>query len=129
MIPTMSTTDDNLNWQQIIECLDAFVEAWEETAQPPDLQRFLVNLSDSQKRTGLIELIKIDLEYRWRDQHLGRYLENYAERHPLLIDDNGDWPLDLIYEEFHIRKQMDDEITESEYHERFPQHADHLATQ
>jgi len=123
-----TTTDHNLDWEQIIDCLDEFVEAWENTGQPPDLERFLVNLSDSQKQSGLIELIKIDLEYRWRDGHLGRYLENYADRHPSLLGENGDWPLDLIYEEFHIRKQLGDEITPQEYQERFPRHAGQLAS-
>lgn len=126
MFLKMSTTEDNLNWEQIIECLDAFVEAWEEHTQPPDLEQFLTCLSDSHKRTGLIELVKIDLEYRWRNEHLGRYLENYADRHSLLVDENGDWPLDVVYEEFHIRKQMGDEITSEEYQQRFPQQADHL---
>ena len=46
--------------------LDAFVEAWEAGADPPDLHPFLPD-SGEIRRLTLVELIKVDLEYRWKE--------------------------------------------------------------
>ena len=44
--------------------LDAFVSAWEAADTPPDLSPFLPQ-SGEIRRLTLVELIKVDLEYRW----------------------------------------------------------------
>ena len=52
---------------QIDSTCDRFEAAWH-TGQPPEIADFLANLSHtpSASKTALIELIKIDLECRWR---------------------------------------------------------------
>jgi len=44
--------------------LDAFVAAWEASPTPPDLNPHLPQAGEIRRLT-LIELIKVDLEYRW----------------------------------------------------------------
>ena len=53
-------------------------------------------------------------------------LEDYAQRHPSLLNEAGEWPIDLIHEEFHIRRQSGEAVTLSEYCRRFPLHADEI---
>jgi len=122
----MSTSDETVLWQTIIERIDQCVEQWEKSAQPPDLEQFLTDLADDQIEIALRELIKVDMEYRWKHQNPGRYLEDYGDRHPQVLTDDGLWPLDLIQEELHIRQQNDDEIYSGEYEERFPDQIEDL---
>ncbi len=110
----------------MVDLLDAFVEVWEDAARPPNLGAFLTDDSVLQNAVALVELVKIDLEYRWQHGHDGRFLEDYARRHPPLLNEAGDWPLDLIYEEYHIRRQFGEDVGLDEYRQRFPQHADDL---
>ncbi|MBD3674266.1 MAG: serine/threonine protein kinase [Planctomycetaceae bacterium] len=113
-------------WNIIIERIDRCVEQWETSAQPPNLEQFLDDLADEQAHRALRELIKIDMEYRWRHQCPGRYLEDYGDRHPMIKTEEGLWPLDLIQEELHLRQQNEDEILSDEFEERFPKQIEEL---
>lgn len=53
----------------------------------------------AERRIVLIELIKIDLEYRWLRFHFPKRLLDYRAEFPELRD--GPLPADLVYEEFH----------------------------
>ena len=97
--------------------LDKFVAAWEESTAPPDLKTFLPEAGEIRRLT-LVELIKVDLEYRWLNKgcpkRLAEYLAEFAELA------QGRVPCDLIYEEFHIRKQSGQNVTADEYLQAFP---------
>lgn len=79
-----------------------FAAAWETAQTPPELARFLPDAPEF-RRLCLIELIKVDLEYRWVRFHhpkrLADYLAEYVElgAEPL--------PPDLVYEEFHALRR------------------------
>src|SRR5262245_28002508 len=79
-----------------------FNDAWEAARQPPQLAGFLPEKS-SLRLLALGELIKADLEYRWlRFNHPKRITEYRAEFQEHFREG---LPVDLIYEEFHIRRQ------------------------
>jgi hypothetical protein len=96
------------------------VEAFLAAVQPP--------LSGPARREFVEELVKIDLEYRWRQA--GRTstggkpprLEEYAARLPDLggVDQLA---LDLIGEEYRLRQARGDHPARAEYLTRFPRHA------
>src|SRR5579872_1069230 len=86
-------------WTMLSANLEAFIEAWEEAVEPPPLHAFLPPAETPTRRLVLIELIKLDLEYRWK-QNTPKCLEEYFRDFPDLGDDP---PPDLIYEEYHIR--------------------------
>src|SRR5262245_53989124 len=69
-------------WQELQQIADRFEKSWEKIdvrGEPPDLAKFLPPPQDPLRRIVLQELIKIDLEARWRrDQSTG--LEFYLQR-------------------------------------------------
>ena len=123
--------------------LDRFEQAWQGGA-PPSIKDFLP-AGRAGRRRALYELIKIDLEYRWRSPaagHGGRLaprvaspgdsrsesptmgpprLEDYAGRLPRLGPLRR-MPLDLICEEYRVRQRWGDRPNHAEYLRRFPQH-------
>ncbi|MFE7721226.1 serine/threonine-protein kinase [Nocardia rhizosphaerihabitans] len=72
-------------------------QAWA-SGSPPDLSAFLPE-EPAARRTILIELIKIDLEYRWLRYHFPKRLIDYRAEFAELRD--GPLPAELVYEEFH----------------------------
>ena len=76
------------------------------------------------RRMALVELIKVDLEYRWQEHNLPRSLAEYLEEFPELAA--GGVPCDLVYEEYHVRKQAGDAVDPQQYLEMFPQQAEEL---
>jgi serine/threonine protein kinase len=113
-----------------------FDRAWQ-SGQPPQLEAYLRLLPDSPDDDGLRrdtceELVRIDLEYRWRrglgitgDQSGGPLLEHYQARHA----DLQRWgPLspDLIAWEYRVRHCWGDHPGHAEYVKRFPDHGPSL---
>ncbi|MEV5839082.1 serine/threonine-protein kinase [Nocardia sp. NPDC052112] len=78
-----------------------FSKAWA-SGSPPDLSAYLPR-SPAERRTILIELIKIDLEYRWLRYHFPKRLVDYRAEFGELRD--GPLPPELVYEEFHARRR------------------------
>ncbi len=105
--------------------LDAFIEAWESADAPPDLKPFLPD-SGEPRRLTLVELIKVDLEYRWIARRFPKRIAEYFAEFPELVEDK--LPCDLVYEEFHIRKQSGDEVDADEYLTAFPGHTSEIAS-
>jgi eukaryotic-like serine/threonine-protein kinase len=104
--------------------LTGFLEAWEQDAAPPDLWAFLP-ADAAVRRLTLVELIKIDLEYRWRVHRFPKVLAEYCSEFPDLAKDGI--PPDLVYEEFHIRHQSGDDVSPTEYLRAFPDQEAELA--
>jgi serine/threonine protein kinase len=105
--------------------LDAFVAAWESSTAPPDLSPFLPEKGEIRRLT-LVELIKVDLEYRWLSRGCPKRLSDYVAQFPEL--GNGRVPCDLIYEEFHIRKQSGQKVSAEEYLQAFPGQSAEIAS-
>ncbi|MFD6456139.1 serine/threonine-protein kinase, partial [Nocardia sp. NPDC060220] len=72
-------------------------QAWA-AGSPPDLSAFLPR-EPAARHTVLVELIKIDLEYRWLRYHFPKRLIEYRAEFAELRD--GPLPAELVYEEFH----------------------------
>jgi len=130
----MTTTDTNDNfgpenatqvWDMLSERLEAFVTAWEAADEPPPLRDFLPQRPLALKHLALVELIKVDLEYRWRQPESQRFIEDYVTEFPDL-EHSGAIPCDLLYEEYHVRKQSGEAVDPRDYFERFPSQAEEL---
>lgn len=78
-----------------------FSEAWA-SGFPPDLSAYLPR-EPVDRRTILIELIKIDLEYRWIRHHFPKRLTEYRAEFAEL--QNGPLPAELVYEEYHAMRR------------------------
>jgi serine/threonine protein kinase len=85
-----------------------------------DLSSLLPPLSVPRERLiALHELIKIELEFRWR-KHQPITLEDYLQRFPEL-GSTATLPVTLIYEEYRARNRYGDHPTLASYQQRFPQ--------
>jgi serine/threonine-protein kinase len=106
------------------EVCERFETAWR-SGNVPGIDDFLP--AGSHRREVLLDLVRIDLEQRWR-QH-GRAggpavprLEEYRQRFPELAD----LPDELIGEEYLVRHWLGDRPRQDEYLTRFPDRADRL---
>ncbi|HLW64939.1 MAG TPA: serine/threonine-protein kinase [Gemmataceae bacterium] len=111
-------------WDILASQLDAFIQRWDSATEPPALAEFIPNGSATLRRLVLVELIKVDLDYRWT-RHMPRYVEDYTKELPELVSGGG-VPSDLIFEEFRIRKQVGEAVYPEEYFARFPEQVDEL---
>ena len=92
------------------------MHAWEHHP-PARIESFLPADGDLRKIV-LVELIKYDLEHRWTEGADPLYLEDYSSLFAELQD--PEMPLDLIYEEYHVRTNAGLEVDADEYVQRFP---------
>lgn len=122
--PTICPNQASQAWEAMSSRVEALVRAWDDHAGPPNLLDFIPPPPDGLRRPILVELVKVDLEYRWRHADR-RLLEDYCREFPdLLVDEL--LPCDLIYEEFHIRRQAGEVVGVAEYAARFPRQAAEL---
>ena len=120
--------------QQVDDLLDRFDDAWHRR-QIPNIAEYLLSSEDTNNRDLLIELIKIDLEYRWRTQPNDStasqtklpwfpLLRDYLRCFPELGNDS-ELPLDLIVEEYRTRKRWGDRPSHHTYAIQYgPRHSD-----
>jgi serine/threonine protein kinase len=106
------------HWQSIQDLVTRFEDASHDTAMAP-LEKFLPPAGDPLRQISLIELIKSDLELRWR-RGKGLALEVYLNRFPELKAQPSLWP-QLLVEEFRIRQQIGDKPGIAGYQQRFPE--------
>jgi serine/threonine protein kinase len=110
--------------------LNRFDQAWR-AGTPPTINEFLPSASamtSAARRELLEELVKIDLEYRWRSQsRAGKpwLLEQYVQKHPELGPLNQ-LSVELISGEYWVRQHWGDRPTHQEYVTRFPQQTSQL---
>lgn len=121
---TLTFENSSQAWNDVCAQVEAFVQAWERADAPPELRAFLPDRP--WRRLVLIELIKVDLEYRWRRPELRRTLEEYAALYPELRE-GGELPSDLVYEELLVRRRNGETIQPEDYERRFPYQATQLA--
>ena len=106
-------------WDRLAEQVDALIQAWEHEAEAPDLARFVPPEPAHLRGMLVAELIKVDLEFRWHGRRAPKLVEDYVEQFPELAS-GGELPCDLIYEEYHVRRQSGDSPTAEDYYQRFP---------
>jgi len=104
-----------------------FERGWQQNS-PCEIRDYLDRpgrLTSELQRPLLVELICIDLEFRWRNSCRGplslgpAVLDGYAARFPELgcLDE---LPLELIGQEYRVRRQWGDRPTHDEFLSRFP---------
>jgi hypothetical protein len=110
-----------------------FEQAWRRGG-PCDITGFLDRpspLRGEERSWLLVELICIDLEFRWRGLPRGRpsqeraFLESYAARYPEL-GPFDELPLDLVGQEYRVRCQWGDRPTHSDYLSRFQERLERI---
>jgi serine/threonine protein kinase len=111
-------------WDALAERVETFVEAWETLRQPPPLAEHLPEAPEALRKLTLIELIKVDLEFRWKENS-PKTIEEYVAEFPELNGAGGP-PADLIYEEYHVRRAEGDTVFAADYFDRFPQQESRL---
>ena len=113
-------------FRQHEDVIARFEDAWR-AGRRPVIDAFLREEAAREPASGVrtlaIELVKVDLEYRWRTaQSRGRRtalkLEAYAGRLPVL-GPSARLPLDLISEEYRVRRRFGDAPQIQEYFARF----------
>jgi serine/threonine protein kinase/formylglycine-generating enzyme required for sulfatase activity len=108
-------------WQELQLIAERFEKAWKKAGdqgEPPDLARFLPPPEDPLRKQVLQELIKTDLEARWR-RHQSTGIEFYLQRFPEL-GKAKELPASLLYEEYRIRQTYGDKPPVTAYQRRFP---------
>jgi eukaryotic-like serine/threonine-protein kinase len=112
-------------WEVLTERIEAFIAAWETEEDPPMPGLFAPAEPPAVRRLTLIELLKIDLEYRHKSG-INQRVEDYLPQLPELTSSGGGMPCDLIYEEYHVRRGLGEDVKPEEYFARFPQQANEL---
>ena len=111
-------------WDVLAVQVQAFIQAWEGRPEPPEMAEFVTDGPANLRRLVLLEIIKVDLDYRWSRGRQPRPVEDYLAAFPELA--LGGPPCDLLYEEYHVRKRAGDPVDPQDYLERFPGQADEL---
>lgn len=127
--PGMTTTsqlpgesDDSCD--VLTRCLETFLHEWEAGGGVPQIADHLPPGPDRIRRMVLVELIKVDLEYRCQSDSGVLRLEEYLAEYPELDQPDG-MPAELIHEEYVIRnRSLDETISVSDCVARFPGQAD-----
>src|SRR5436189_4330778 len=88
-------------WQSLQELADCLEEAWKK-GSTVDLTRFLPPAGTPARSTILQELIKTDLECRWRNGQ-AVVLDYYLEKFPKELGSAQTLPPELVFEEYRIR--------------------------
>jgi tetratricopeptide (TPR) repeat protein/tRNA A-37 threonylcarbamoyl transferase component Bud32 len=112
------------------DTLDRFDAAWRNGEEPYIADYLPADFPE--RRQVLVELVKIDLEYRWRRasagaEHAGTdsrlharpTLDEYAAASPEL-GSSEEWPIELIGEEYRTRRLWGDRPPRERFIERFP---------
>ena len=112
-------------WDVLARQVQSFLQAWDSRPDPPNPAEFVPKGTAALRRLVLLELIKVDLDYRWSRGESVRIVDDYLAAFPELAKDGP--PCDLLYEEYHIRKRAGDSVQPSDYLLRYPGRADELA--
>ncbi len=121
--PTLLSLDAAArSWSLLTSHVDRFIQAWDDAVQGENLAPEIVNFLPEQaspvlQQELLLELVKVDLDYRWTRDHLPRRVEDYLAEFPYLLDLITP---DLLFEECRLRKVAGESIDLSEYCASFP---------
>lgn len=111
------------SWLRQEEVLERFEETWQQAGNA-DISAFLPPPGDPTRRKLLLELVKVDLEYRW-SKGQQRRVEDYLHDFPELVEPLGP-PLALIRAEIQVRAHAGCAVGTVELRERFPGRATEL---
>jgi serine/threonine protein kinase len=116
--PPVGTLNPGEDWSRVNLAANRY-EAFCKQSGPGDFEPFLPSAADPIYLATLEELVKVDLEVRWK-RGQGWLLEQYAKRYPAL-EPAAYLPAELIYEEYRARARYLGEFPRlEEYQRRFP---------
>jgi serine/threonine protein kinase len=118
--PELTIEEAGQTWQALATFVEQFQTAWDENESVPSPLPFLPNGPAPLRRMVLIELVKIDLRYRWIHRQQPRVLEDYCDIIPELREHLS---ADLLVEEYLVRKKAGHTVSADEYVRRFPEQA------
>lgn len=110
------------HWEVLGQHLEDFLGQWEANGLGPPLSDHLPSGPPALRRMVLIELVKVDLEYRHSSDGPVLTLEDYIVENPELTEPDG-LPAELIHEEYHVRKSSGQSVSVDEFLDRFPDRA------
>jgi WD40 repeat protein/serine/threonine protein kinase len=110
------------DWGKVAAIIRRFEAAWQE-GEPPEIDAFLP-APPAERLAVLIELVHVDLEYRWKAGKPLR-VEEYFQRYEALRSDER-LALQLIASEYHLEQQQAPTVGIEDYARRFPHLADRL---
>ena len=87
--PPESLSDGDAKWDILAGHLEAFINEWEANGYGPRLADYLPQATGPMRRMVLIELIKVDLEYRHSSDGPILQLEDYLAEYPDLFRQLG----------------------------------------
>jgi serine/threonine protein kinase/tetratricopeptide (TPR) repeat protein len=130
MAESHDATEQTLaSWNRRERIVEAFEDEWAASVDgkspPPQLVDFLDGLDEFQRRDLLIELVRVDLEFRLKANQPVR-VEDYLKDYPALSDDKA-MLVELIQVEYTLRCRVDRKVTPQEYEDRFPTLHEELA--
>jgi len=114
MPPTDGSLLPDRDFNQLQEIADQFAAA-RQAGPIDDWLPYVPAMSDPLHRPVLLELVKIDLDIGWRSGN-GPLLEFYIRQFPEL----DPMPVELIVEEFRVRRVAGDNPVIEDYQHRFP---------
>lgn len=117
---------DEIDWDVLAGHVEGFLEGWEANGFGPLLSDHLPTDNAHLRRAVLIELIKVDLEYRCNSDGPVLLLEDYLDEHPELGQPDG-MPAELIFEEYHLRCAAGETVDVQDCLARFPDQAAEIA--
>ena len=112
----MSGSSNGRFWVSIDDVVEAF-EAARSQGALADLAAFLPPREHPEYLAILCELVRVDLEYSWKEGRPNR-LDDYRERFPELFEDRR-WVQEIAFEEFRLRRQAGEDPSPLEYRRRF----------
>jgi hypothetical protein len=105
----------------LVRLINRLEQAWRELppgGPPPELNTYLPPPKDPLRTQAVWELVRVDLEMRWR-RGLSVLLESYVRQFSEL-GEVASLSAELIYHEYLVRRQYGDRPSLTIYRERFP---------
>ncbi len=106
-------------WRELAESVEQFAAAWEDAPPIPQIEDHLPEPGSLVRRMALVELIKVDLHQRFVAGPTAPRLDDYVRDWPEL-QQAGNVPPDLIFEEIQLRRQAGEQVDLAEYTGKFP---------
>ncbi|MCI0377799.1 MAG: bifunctional serine/threonine-protein kinase/formylglycine-generating enzyme family protein [Gemmataceae bacterium] len=115
---------NSADWNNLQQAADSLEEAWKK-GESVDLAQYLPPAGVATRTTILQELIKTDLECRWR-RGQATVLDYYLEKFPAELGTTQTASAILVYEEYRVRQIFGDKAPLEQYKTRFPNQFDEV---
>ncbi len=104
------------HWHSIADCVDAYEAACGSTF--PDPTDYVARLDPSLRDRALLDLLKVQIELRWKAGR-GMLVEEYQQRYAALLKE-ADALTELVLWEYRIRRRTGEPISTDDLRRRFP---------